>query len=136
MQAKFCCKFNYYLQKSYSYRWEYKFQATGSVNDFNNKAENSRSDRKLTISCADNVDAVRDSFRRESEKSPHPRRSRWSFTLIIAKNLKEGYIAVPKEAGRQLHKNVESNIEQVLAATPHKAPTMRPPVSHYENYPS
>ena len=25
-----------------------------------------------------------------------------------------------------------SNIEQVLAATPHKAPTIRPPASHHE----
>ena len=33
-------------------------------------------------------------------------------------------------------KNVASNIEQVLAATPHKAPTLRPPASHHENYPS
>ena len=32
---------------------------------------------------------------------------------------------------RQLHKNVASNIEQVLAATPHKTPA-----SHHENYPS
>ena len=31
-----------------------------------------------------------------------------------------------EEARRQLHKNVESNIEQDLAATPHKAPTIRP----------
>ena len=31
-----------------------------------------------------------------------------------------------EEARRQLHKNVASNIEQVLAATPHKAPTIRP----------
>ena len=31
--------------------------------------------------------------------------------------------------------NVASNIEQVLAATPHKAPTIRPPASHHENYP-
>ena len=30
---------------------------------------------------------------------------------------------------------VASNIEQVLAATPHKAPTIRPPASHHENYP-
>ena len=30
-----------------------------------------------------------------------------------------------EEARRQLHKNVASNIEQVLAATPHKAPTIR-----------
>ena len=41
-----------------------------------------------------------------------------------------------EEARRQLHKNAASNIEQVLAATPHKAPTIRPPDSHHENYPS
>ena len=35
-----------------------------------------------------------------------------------------------------LHKNAASNIEQVLAATPHKAPTIRPPDYHHENYPS
>ena len=40
------------------------------------------------------------------------------------------------EARRQLHKNAVSNIEQVLAATPHKTPTIRPPASHHENYPS
>ena len=38
------------------------------------------------------------------------------------------------EARRQLHENVASNIEQVLAATPHKALTIRPPASHHENY--
>ena len=32
-----------------------------------------------------------------------------------------------EEARRQLHKNVASNIEHVLAATPQKAPTIRPP---------
>ena len=41
-----------------------------------------------------------------------------------------------EEARRQLHKNAASNIERVLAATPHKAPTIRPPASHHENYPS
>ena len=41
-----------------------------------------------------------------------------------------------EEAKRQLHKNAASNIEQVPAATPHKAPTIRPPTSHYKNYPS
>ena len=41
-----------------------------------------------------------------------------------------------EEAGRQLHKNAASNIEQVLAAIPHKAPTIRPPASNLENYPS
>ena len=41
-----------------------------------------------------------------------------------------------EEARWQLHKNVVNNIEQVLVATPHKAPTIRPPASHHENYPS
>ena len=41
-----------------------------------------------------------------------------------------------EEARRQLHKNVASNIEQVLAATPHKAPNIRPPTFHHENYTS
>ena len=39
-----------------------------------------------------------------------------------------------EEARRQLHKNAASNIEQVLAATPHKTPTIRPLASHHENY--
>ena len=34
-----------------------------------------------------------------------------------------------EEARRQLHKNAASNLEQVLAATPHKTPTVRPPAS-------
>ena len=41
-----------------------------------------------------------------------------------------------EEARRQLHKNVASNIEQVRAAIPHKAPMTWPPASHHENYPS
>ena len=41
-----------------------------------------------------------------------------------------------EKARRQLHKYAVSNIEQVLEATPHKAPTIRPPTSHHENYPS
>ena len=40
-----------------------------------------------------------------------------------------------EKAWRQLHKNAASNIEQVLEATPNKAPTIRPPTSHHENYP-
>ena len=32
-----------------------------------------------------------------------------------------------EEARRQLHKNIAGNIEQDLAATPHKAPTIRLP---------
>ena len=41
-----------------------------------------------------------------------------------------------EEARRQLHKNASSNFEQVLEATPHKTPIIRPPTSHHENYPS
>ena len=41
-----------------------------------------------------------------------------------------------EEARRQLRNNDASNIEQVPATTPHKAPTIRPPASHHENYPS
>ena len=41
-----------------------------------------------------------------------------------------------EEVRRQLHKNAASNIEQVLEAAPHKAPTIQPPTSHHENYPS
>ena len=40
-----------------------------------------------------------------------------------------------EETRRQLHKNVASNTEQVLAATPHKAPTIWPLASHHETYP-
>ncbi len=40
-----------------------------------------------------------------------------------------------EEARRQLDKHVASNIEQVLEATLHKTPTIRPPTSHHENYP-
>ena len=41
-----------------------------------------------------------------------------------------------EEARRQLHKNAVRNLEQVLAATPHKTPTVRPPASYHENYSS
>ena len=41
-----------------------------------------------------------------------------------------------EEARQQLHKNAASNLEQVLAATPHKTPTVRPPASYHENYSS
>ena len=33
-----------------------------------------------------------------------------------------------EEARRQLQKNATCNLEQVLAATPHKTPTVRPPI--------
>ena len=37
------------------------------------------------------------------------------------------------EARRQLHKNAACNLEQDLAATPHKTPPVRPPASYHEN---
>ena len=40
------------------------------------------------------------------------------------------------KAWRQLHKNAASNFEQVLEATLNKAPDVRPPTSHHENYQS
>ena len=43
---------------------------------------------------------------------------------------------VSEETNRQLHKNVASNTKQDLAATPHKAPTIRPLASHHESYTS
>ena len=41
-----------------------------------------------------------------------------------------------EEARRQLHKDAARNLEQVLAATPHKTPTILPPASYHENYSS
>ena len=41
-----------------------------------------------------------------------------------------------EEARRQLHKNTTRDLEEVLVATPHKAPTVRPPASYHEKYPS
>ena len=41
-----------------------------------------------------------------------------------------------KKAWQQLHKNAASNFEQVLEATPHKAPTLQPPTFHHKNYSS
>ena len=41
-----------------------------------------------------------------------------------------------EEARRQLHKNAACNLEQVLVATPHKTPTVRPPAPYHENYSS
>ena len=46
------------------------------------------------------------------------------------------YMDANKTAGEetrwQLHKNAACNPEQVLAATPHKTPTVRPPAPYHE----
>ena len=61
-----------------------------------------------------------------------------SFLAFLPLNYYGGYAnkTAGEKARRQLHKNAASNIEQVLEAIPHKAPTIRPPTSHHENYPS
>ena len=41
-----------------------------------------------------------------------------------------------EEARWQLHKNARCNPEQVLAATPHKTPAVRPLTPYHENYSS
>ena len=41
-----------------------------------------------------------------------------------------------EEARRQLHKNATCNLKQVLAATPHKTLTVRPPAPYHKNYSS
>ena len=55
---------------------------------------------------------------------------------VIWTHYLEAYKTAGEKARRQIHKNAVNNIEQVLAATPHKAPTKQPPSSHQENYPS
>ena len=44
--------------------------------------------------------------------------------------------AAGEEARGQLHKNATCNLKQVLAVTPHKTPTVRPPAPYHENYSS
>ena len=50
------------------------------------------------------------------------------------------YMDANKTAGEetrwQLHKNAACNPQQVLAATPNKTPTVRPPAPYHENYSS
>ena len=44
----------------------------------------------------------------------------------------DAYEAAGEEAGRKLHKNVESSIKQVLATTPHETPTIRGLAPHHK----
>ena len=71
VQAKFFRNFNFnkYPQISQIHHWAYKYQATGSVNNLNKKAEKTRSGKKLTARCPDNVDVVRNSVGRSAKKS-------------------------------------------------------------------
>ena len=62
------------------------------------------------------------------------------FQAAVVSILQYGYTT--RTLTKQLDKKVDGNytrmlnIEQVLAATPHKAPTIPPPASHHENYTS
>ena len=44
----------------------------------------------------------------------------------------DAYKTAGEEARRRLHKNAACNLEQFLAAAPHKTPTVRPPASYHE----
>uniref|UniRef100_UPI00358E2E41 uncharacterized protein n=1 Tax=Myxine glutinosa TaxID=7769 RepID=UPI00358E2E41 len=94
VQAKFRRKFNFnnYPQKNQVYRWAHTFQATGSVNNLNKKAETPSSGRKLTARSPDNVNAVRPSVGRSPKRSIRRRSqeqglSRASVQRILIKDL-------------------------------------------------
>ena len=54
----------------------------------------------------------------------------------LTDKMKRSFFQAGEEARRQLHKNAACNLKQVLAATPHKTPTVRPPAPYHENYSS
>ena len=62
------------------------------------------------------------------------------FQAVVASILLYGWttwtLTKREKAWRHLRKNAASNSEQVLGATLHKAPTLRPPNYHHENYQS
>ena len=59
-------------------------------------------------------------------KSDMPDKMKRSFFQAAVGSILLYGCTTREEARRQLNKNVASNIEQVLAVTPHKAPTIRP----------
>ena len=56
--------------------------------------------------------------------------------LLVNMHYRDSNKTAGEEARRQLHRNAASNLEQVLAAAPHKTQTVRPPASYHENYSS
>ena len=76
----------------------------------------------------------------KSDLTDKMKRSFFQAAVMLITAVWMHYLGANQTAGEeprwQLYKNVASNIEQVLAATPNKAPTIRPPTSHHENYPS
>ena len=70
----------------------------------------------------------------------HSQMAESQFTILTQELKRMHYMDANKTAGEvtrwQLHKNAACNPEQVLAATPHKTPTVRPPAPYHENYSS
>ena len=57
-----------------------------------------------------------------------------AVTSILLYGCTTWTLTAGEETRRQLHKNAACNLEQILAATPHKTPTVRPPAPNHENY--
>ncbi len=69
---------------------------------------------------------------RKSDLTDKMKRSFFQAAVVSMHDLDANKTAVEKDR-RKLHKNAASDIEQVMEATPHKAPTIRPPTSRHEN---
>ena len=72
----------------------------------------------------------------KSDLTDKMKRSFFQATVTSILHYMDSNKTTGEEARRQLHKNAACNLEQVLAATPHKTPTVRPPASYHENYSS
>ena len=58
------------------------------------------------------------------------------YTIAIWMHYMDANKTAGEETRWQLHKNAACNPQQVLAATSHKTPTVRPPAPYHENYSS
>ena len=58
----------------------------------------------------------------------------WLYTLLHFSSQQRNEFLYFLSHWQQLHKNVESNIEQILATTPHETPTVQPLASNHKNY--
>ena len=76
----------------------------------------------------------------KSDLTDKMKRSFFQAAVTIDTAIWMHYMDANKTAGEetrwQLHKNAACNPEQVLAGTPHKTPTVRPPAPYHENYSS
>ena len=85
----------------------------------------------------------------KKKKRAKQKTKKWTWPVYSFKSRGSGhidtaiwmhYMDANKTAGEetrwQLHKNAACNPQQVLAATPNKTPTVRPPAPYHENYSS